>query len=269
MIPKTQNLLFFFFTLTSCHTGTLTLIADLPSSLKESSAIETLPNSTLLWTIEDSGNKNNIYGLDLNGNIVKDIVVSNAENKDWEDLTSDNFGNIYIGDFGNNNKKRKKFTIYKVSHISTTEHETKAEAIHFKLPEGMKSEDFEAFFLLNNAFYIFSKENKTSLLLKVPNVIGEHVAERVTDFNLEGKHHKITSADVSNDEKIVVLLNHDKLWKITNFEPDYFFKGTVEALKFNHTSQKEGVCFKNDSIVYITDERTKSEGGRLYTFNLN
>ena len=261
-------LLLFIFLIISCKTGKLTVIADINSGLEEASAIELVKNSDLLWTIEDAGNKNNLYGLDLSGHIVKDNDITNAKNEDWEDLTSDEYGNIYIGDFGNNNKKRKKFTIYKVSNIENIGDKTDAEIINFTLPKDVKSKDFEAFFLLDNYFYIFSKENSTSILLKVINEAGNHVAELVTDFNLEGKHHKITSAAISPDEDVVVLLNHDKLWKLSNFKPDHFFKGNVEALEFGHDSQKEGICFKNDSIVYITDERNKSEGGNIYTFKI-
>ncbi|MEW4923814.1 hypothetical protein [Algibacter sp. 2305UL17-15] len=257
----------FFFIFSSCDTGKLTVIADLPSSLKEASAIEKVINSDLLWTIEDSGNKNNIYGLDLKGNIVKDIDISNSSNIDWEDLTSDNKGNLYIGDFGNNSRNRDDFTIYKVSNLDADK--TTAERINFMLPKKMNSEDFEAFFLFNNYFYIFSKENKSSVLLKVPNTIGKHTAELITDFKLKGKRVKITSADISDDGKTIVLLNHDKLWKITNFKSDNFFKGAIEELKFDHNSQKEGVCFKDNTTVFITDEKNKSEGGNLYGFKLN
>ena len=251
----------------SCHTGELEVIADLPMRLKEASAIETVNGSELLWTIEDAGNKNNIYGIDKKGKLIKNIDISNSSNIDWEDLTSDKFGNLYIGDFGNNSKNRDAFTIYKVADLKNQK--TTAERINFILPKKINTEDFEAFFLLDNFFYIFSKENKSSILLKVPNIIGKHTAELVTDFNLDGKHHKITSADISEDSKTVVLLNHDKLWKITNFEPDHFFKGNIEELKFGHNSQKEGICFKNKNTVYITDEKNKSEGGNLYTFDLN
>jgi hypothetical protein len=267
MTFKLNPVLLFALLFLSCNTGKLEVIANLPSSLKEVSAIEVVKGSNLLWIIEDAGNKNNIYGLDLKGNIVKDIDISNASNIDWEDLTSDKLGNLYIGDFGNNSKNRDDFTIYKVSNLKNDK--TTAKRINFILPKDVKTEDFEAFFIQNNAFYIFSKENKSSMLLKVPNIIGKHTAELVTDFNLDGKHHKITSADISDDGKTVVLLNHDKLWKISNFESDYFFKGTIEELKFGHDSQKEGICFKNNSLVYITDEKNKSEGGNLYEFKLD
>lgn len=256
----------FFLIFSSCSTGKLHIIADLPSSLKEASAIEKVVNSNLLWTIEDSGNKNNIYGLDLKGNIVKDIDISNSSNIDWEDLTSDKQGNLYIGDFGNNSKNRDDFTIYKVSNLKANK--TNAERINFVLPQSVKPKDFESFFLYNDFFYLFSKENKSSMVFKVPNKIGLHTATLLEKFNLEGKNHRITSADISNDGITIVLLNHNKLWKITNFKGDNFFEGNIQELKFGHNSQKEGICFKDAKTVYITDEKTKSNGGNLYGFGL-
>lgn len=256
--------LYLFFVTLSCNTGNLKVIAGLPNSLKEVSAIEKVVNSNLLWIIEDSGNKNNIYGLDLKGNIVKDIDIENSSNIDWEDLTSDEKGNLYIGDFGNNSKNRDDFTIYKVSNLDADE--THGERVNFMLPKQSKPEDFEAFFLLKNDFYIFSKENKSTKLFKVPNKIGRHTAEFITEYKLEGNNTKITSADISKNGKIVVLLNHDKMWKISNFEGDNFFNGRIEIFKFKHKSQKEGICFKTNSKVYITDEKDKSEGGNLYEF---
>ncbi|GAA4962672.1 SdiA-regulated domain-containing protein [Algibacter aquimarinus] len=260
-------LVFLFISILACNTGKLKILADINSDLKEASAIEKVTSSSLLWTIEDSGNKNNIYGLDLKGNIVKDIDISNSSNIDWEDLTSDKKGNLYIGDFGNNSKNRDDFTIYKVSDL--TKDKTKAERINFLLPKKMKSEDFEAFFLLKNHFYIFSKENKSTKLFKVPNTIGKHTAKFVAEFKMKGKNTKVTSAAISENEKTIVLLNHDKLWKISEFKDDNFFKGDIKELEFNHDSQKEGICFKGANSVYITDEKDKSEGGNLYEFSLN
>lgn len=264
-----KTIIFSTLLLSACKTGNLNLVASIDSELKEASAIELVKGSDLLWTIEDAGNKNNIYGLDLKGNIIKDIDVDNAKNDDWEDLTSDTMGNIYIGDFGNNSKKRKTFTIYKISNIANETDETNADIIDFKMPKGVKSEDFEAFFLLNNAFYIFSKDNKKNVLLKVPNSIGKHTAELITEFKLDGKDNKVTSAAISPDKKTVVLLNHDKLWELTNFKGDNFFNGDITAHAFKHNSQKEGICFTNNNTVVISDEQKNSTGGNIYTFSLN
>ncbi len=254
--------------LLSCDNGKLEVVANIPNHLKEVSAVETTSTSAFIWMIEDAGNDNHIYGMDDKGSIKKDLTVLNSENIDWEDLTSDRDGNLYIGDFGNNSRKRKSFTIYKLANPENATDKITAEKINFELPKGMKSEDFEAFFVFNNNFYIFTKETKKCLLLKVPNQVGNHTAVLVEEFNLDGKHNRITSADISDDDKTVVLLNHDKVWKISNFESDEFFNGTVEELKFGHDSQKEGVCFKNNSTLYITDESNGAEGSNIYKFKL-
>ena len=269
MTFKLKIILFYIILFLSCNANPkkLKIITNLPDSLKEASAIELINNSKLLWTIEDSGNKSNIYGLNRTGNIIKKIDIKNAKNKDWEDLSSDKEGNLYIGDFGNNEKKRKLFTIYKIDDLNTKK--TKAKRIDFTLPKQIKSKDFEAFFLLNNHFYIFSKESKSCVLIKVPNKIGKHTAKLVSNFKLDGKNNEITGAAINNKKNTIVLLNHKKLWKLTNFKGDAFFKGDIEALKFDDNSQKEGICFKNSSTVYITDEKTNNRGGNLYEFKIN
>lgn len=253
----------------SCKTGKLNLLADLPSSLKETSAIEKTNNSTMLWVIQDAGNPNHLYGLNIRGDIVKNIAIKNGKNIDWEDLTSDSEGNIYIGDFGNNKGKRTHFTIYKVSNAENATTSLDASLINFTLPDGMSSVDFESFFLYHDFFYIFSKDSKKCELIKVPNKAGNHVANYISKIELKGKHTKVTSVDISEDGKTVVLLNHNKLWKLTGYLNDDFFSGIIEALEFEHDSQKEGIKLVNDNQVLITDEKTKNGGGNIYRFKLN
>ena len=257
-----------FLLLFACKTGKLKVIVDIPSYLKEVSAVEMLTGSDLIWVIEDSGNKAKVYAINTEGSVVKILKIKDSKNKDWEDLTSDTMGNIYIGDFGNNAKDRKKFTIYKVSNLTSQEEDSETESITFKLPKSVKSHDFEAFFLLNNTFYIFSKNHEEGVVISVPNIPGKHIANFVTAFNLTGEQNKITSADISDDEKTIVLLNRDKVWKLTNFDGDNFFEGTVESLAFNHDSQKEGICFKDNNTIYITDEYNGIHGGNVYEFGI-
>lgn len=256
------------FILISCHTGKLKVINDLPNGLKEVSAIEKTVDSDLLWLIEDSGNANTLYAININGEIVKDIEIDNAVNIDWEDLTSDKSGNIYIGDFGNNAHKRKVFSIYKVIDPMHSNKNEQALTINFKLPKDIYKQDFEAFFIYNDHFYIFNKDHKETMLFKVPNKIGTHTAKIITRHSFAGKHNAITSADISNDGKTVVLLNSDKLWKLSGFEGDDFFSGRIEKEKFEHKSQKEGICFNDENSFYINDERKGHSGGNLYYFDL-
>lgn len=264
-----KRLIFLVLIITACQSqGNLTFLGDLSNDLKEVSAVEMMIGSDDTWVIEDSGNQNKVYVLDSIGNTVRSILVENSKNRDWEDLTFDVSGNLYIGDFGNNSKKHKTYKIYKINGNDLDQNKVVAEKIEFKLSKEVKAKDFEAFFVKNNYFYLFSKENKKVAVYKVPNIIGKHEAQVLNQNSLEGKGNKITSADVSDDGKTVVLLNHDKLWKLTNFKGDDFFSGTIERLDFNHNSQKEGVCFKSDSTVLITDERSGMTGGNLYELSL-
>ena len=257
------------FLLISCGTGKLKVVANISSDLKEVSATEITNKSDIIWVIEDAGNKNKLYGLNSKGSIVKSITIDNVKNIDWEDLASDTFGNIYIGDFGNNYGERKSFYIYKINQPHILKDKTSAEIIDFKLPIGSKSLDFEAFFLLNNMFYIFSKEEKKINVFKVPNQSGNHIAQQISEHSLKGKHNKITSCDISNDGKTIVLLTNNSLWEINGFTSNNFFSGEMTKIKFEHHSQKEGICFKNNKTLYITDERQGNKDGNIYSFKLD
>ena len=125
----------------------------------------------------------------------------------------------------------------------------------------------EAFFLLNNFFYIFSKNDEKGKLYKVSNTVGNNEALFLTHFKIDGKQNKVTSADCYKNK--IILLNHEKVWILGNFKNDDFFKGDIKSLDFNHNSQKEGVCFKDSNTILITDETKKGSGGNIYTFKLN
>ncbi len=265
-----KRLIFLLLISTSCQSsGQLTIEADITNDLKEVSAAELDLKSDIIWVIEDSGNSPKLIGLNTKGSPARTIRILNAKNNDWEDLTSDLQGNIYIGDFGNNNKKRKKFKILKVLYKDLNKATANAEIIEFTLPKKTGSKDFEALFIYNDSFYMISKETKKFCVFKVPNTIGKHKAKVVSEHKFKGKNNRITSADISADGKTIVLLNHDKLWKLSGFKGEDFFSGTVEKVNFDHNSQKEGICFKTNTSVIITDERKGSEGGNIYSFKLD
>ena len=87
----------------------LKTLYSLPKKLKEVSGITYFPETNLIYTLEDSGNKNAIYAINSEGKLDKTITITNATNVDWEDITKDKTGNIYIGDFGNNDNERQRF----------------------------------------------------------------------------------------------------------------------------------------------------------------
>lgn len=257
---------------------------SLPKKLKEVSGITYLSSSKLIWTLEDSGNSNSIYALNEKGELLKKLTIENTKNVDWEDITKDDLGNVYIGDFGNNDNERKDLVIYKVAKEELNKKEAKSTSkIEFSYPEQTdfppkKTKmlyDVEGFFEFENAFYLFTKNRSknfdgTALLYKVLNKAGKQKAVLMGEFKTcaNYNHCAITSAAISPDKSKVVVLCHDKVILFENFKNDDFLSGKKTTLSLGHFSQKEAVVFKDNQTLLIADEKTKKIGGKMYEFSL-
>jgi hypothetical protein len=159
----------------------------------------------------------------IKGNIVQTIAISNAENKDWEDLTSDADGNLYIGDFGNNSNERRDLSLYKIDAsdlVNTSVNVSQKTSFYFpeqkELPPKKSNRifDVEAFFISENHFYLFTKNRSakfdgTTLLYEVPNLAGNHAAKLLGTFKTCESFNNcaITSANISPDGTKVALLS--------------------------------------------------------------
>ncbi|MNK60313.1 hypothetical protein D3C87_794450 [compost metagenome] len=257
----------------------------LPKKLKEVSGITYFPETQTLYTLEDSGNKNAIYAIDSKGKLSKTITISNATNVDWEDITKDKAGNIYIGDFGNNDNERRDLCIYKVAKNQLNSDLAKAEyKVSFSYPEQKefppkKKEmfyDVEGFFEQGGYFYLFTKNRSkgfdgTAFIYKIKNAAGTQKAVKIGEFKTcnNYNHCVLTSATISPDGKKVALLSHDKVLLFKDFKGDLFHKGTQTQLELNHFSQKEAIVFKDNNTLLIADEKTNKIGGNVYEFALS
>lgn len=264
------------------ETSELKQITDLPKTLKEISGVAFSNN--LIYSIEDSGNENEVTVLDTLGTITKTIVVNAVENIDWEDLTFDKKDNLYIGDFGNNDNDRKDLAIYKINQSDLKKESVDvAYKVTFDYPEQTdfppKKKDLlfdvEGFFEYENHFYLFTKNRSkgfdgTSYIYKVPNQAGHHKAQLIKKIITCSDYHNcaITSAAISPDGLKFVLLSHSKLWLFENYSKDDITNGNMTELNLNHYSQKEAVCFKNNEELFIADEKVKKTGGNLFQVSL-
>ena len=256
---------------------------SLPKKLKEVSGIALSQDQKIIWAIEDAGNKNVVYGLNRQGEQIADVLVENAENNDWEDITKDAAGNIYIGDFGNNENDRQNLSILKLDLKTDSQKSTKViqtTKFHY---EGQtefppkKSNllyDCEAFVEKDGSFYLFTKNRSkgfdgTFLVFQIPNKEGDFEAKLVGKLKLEGSYSDaaITSATI-NSKNQIVLLNHKNINALSGFTANDFSSAKIQKIPLNHNSQKEAVVFVDDKTLLIADEKDKKTGGNVYTFSL-
>src|SRR5690606_33877479 len=80
------------------------VLAPLPEVLTESSGLESNADYSF-WSHNDSGNAPKLIRIDTLGQVLQQLEID-AINVDWEDMTKDVDGNLYIGDFGNNDNVR-------------------------------------------------------------------------------------------------------------------------------------------------------------------
>ncbi len=263
--------------------GKLEMLHQLPKKLKETSGIVLSADQTNYWIIADRGNKNRVYGLDYNGEIVAEIEIKNAENNDWEDITQDSKGFTYIGDFGNNDNDRKNLAIYKVA-LNSSQTETEVlQTTTFSYPEQTefppkKSEllyDCEAFIVYQDQFYLFTKNRSknfdgTFLIYKVLNKNGEGEAKLVGQLKIGGdvSEAAITAATINKTEDKIILLSHTNLHILSGFSPEDFSKTIITNIPLNHDSQKEAITFKSENTLILADERKGKDFGNIYKFKL-
>ncbi|MEZ4809482.1 MAG: hypothetical protein R2819_03915 [Allomuricauda sp.] len=262
--------------------GLLNPMGTFPSKLKEVSGLE-IGNDNI-WVIQDSGNKDEVYKVNSSGKIINSVKIGHAKNEDWEDLAMDNVGNLYIGDFGNNNNTRKNLTIYKVQKSELGKKEAHSKKITFNYPEQKEFPpkkdsllfDTEGFFHWKDSLYIFTK-NRTrpytgeTLIYRVPDTEGDYVAEFLGPLFLCDRQDNcsVTGADISADGKTIALLGYGTIFLLTEFEFPNLDQAKVQVIDLQYLSQIESISFKDANTLLLADEEYKDVGRKLYSYKMD
>lgn len=264
-------ILFSFICLAFCF-NSIERKGKISRELKEISGWVFVNDSTLV-AHNDSGNAPILYVLNLNGSIRHRTTLLGVKNMDMEDITTDDKGHLYIGDFGNNTNMRKDLVIYKVKTAKVLElDEVEVKSIRFSYPEQASFPpvasdmhyDAEAMAYYKDSLYIFTKcraepFDGSSLVYCLPTTAGNYKAKKKQTLVIgkrDSYRDAVTAADVYKDELYLTTYNRLIIYKITKGEAS--FKTQISMLPI---SQKEAVAVKSSTIVYITDEYQKVIGG--------
>ena len=263
----------------------VTEIGLLTPSVPESSGI--IFDSGFIWTHNDSGNPNKFYKINPNtAALVQTLTLTNFQNTDWEDITSDN-NYFYLGDFGNNNGDRTDLKVIRISksqfiNSTNTSVSVTGEAINFSYLDqtdftsnSLTNFDCESIISIGNFLYLFSKDRgdfKTRVY-KLSKTPGSYVLAPFTSYNTNGL---ITGADFNSTTNEVVLIGYlsnkknSFLFYLNDFNTDFFFSGNVRRVEIGNSSndwQTEGVAYKNTNELFISCESSSYTNAKLYSSN--
>ena len=255
------------------------LKAELPEEVNETSGL--FFHNGRLWTHNDSGGKPILYALDTTTfEVVQKVTLSNAKNKDWEDVCTDG-KTVFVGDFGNNNGNRKNLRIFTFP-LSAIPDEGDAsvtvDSIRFSFGDQTNFEkrryehdfDCEAMFTSEDYLYLLSKgwETGTTRLYRLPKTAGNHVAEVVNGFDSQGL---ITGADYDRENRILVVVGYVKsIWKPFMYIIFDFDEAGVKLSNRRFEmpqwvgAQTEGICFFDDGRCYVSAETSPSMTSRVF-----
>lgn len=237
----------------------ITRIGELPTVVEESSGMVLASGKPSFWVHNDSGSPPEIYEVDLQGTLLSTLYVKGVRNVDWEDIARDDEGNLYIGDFGNNNSDRRDLAVYRINPRTADVDRISfryADQTAFPPVKTERNFDCEAMFFHRDSLYLFSKNWGTDDRVRMYVLPAQPGDYTVAPRDRVYLNSEVTAADISPDGKTFALLSYGKLFFFGVENGQINFNRPLDCVKVAR-NQTESVTFVNDSDVLITNEQRK------------
>lgn len=228
------------------------------------------------WAQNDSGNPNSIYLLDSTGRGKKEVMITGAANRDWEDLglfvESNGTSTLFLGDFGDNNNAWPFDILYWITEpdIATLPiaSSVNCSSITFTIPDG--SRDIECMLIDQKTkdIYLISKRDVIKRLYKISasklipsaRVVAEFIEE--LNFSIPSsldntlqKAHYITSGTVSKDNSEIIVKSYSQLfyWRRKTGESieDALLRPS-KNIEYSVEPQGEAISFNANGSAFVT-----------------
>ncbi len=223
-----------------------------------------LVNPGMLYTHNDSGGKPVIYILNTKGDKGGEWVLSNAKNRDWEEIAvgpgpEKGSSYVYVGDIGDNNAKHKSLTIYrfkdkKFDKKNPSDTISEIDKIDFQYDDGAR--DAEAFFVdpFTKDIIIISKREMEVRVYKLS------YPQKTDSMNTAVKigtipYNFVSAATISSDGKMILVKTYGniKMWKRKGKEAiETMFLREGFDIEYEIEPQGEAVCFDPTHKMYYT-----------------
>jgi hypothetical protein len=225
----------------------------------------------LFWTHNDSGDRARLFLIDPEGALVAEYAVDGAKAIDWEDITADGAGHLYVGDIGNNRSARRDLRVYRLVEPDPSEPSRRVRVertlpFHYAdqsaFPDPNLAFDGEALYFADGALWILTKHRRDTgtTLYRLADVEGgaEQTLEPLQQLALpidSALFGTVTAASASLDGRLVAVLLYTAI-----FVYERRSDGTLDpqprariALDPRRTGQVEGITWNGRALLFCNE----------------
>jgi len=237
-------------------------------------------NRNIFWVHNDSGNKNYIYAVNGQAEVVGVFELKGIKNRDWEDIAvapgPKGKSYIYIADIGDNRAVYKNKYIYRFPEplISGKQSRkktiiTKIDKITFRYPVGKRDAETIMADPIKKDIYIISKREKKVNVYMLPY---PQSLKKIIKAKFIGKINasNIVGGDISSSGNMVIIKSYKDIffWKKKKDELlKNVFKRKPEKLPYMLEPQGEGISWAaNENGYYTISEKRFGIKSHLYFY---
>ena len=214
------------------------------------------------WTHNDSGTGSKLYAMRSSGTLIA-ALETGLPNIDWEDITIDDSGALYIADSGNFENTRRDLVIHRISEPNPFRVHDALEIKSYPFaypdqkafPPKKRQFDCEALFWSQRKLYLLTKSlGDTSTRLYRFDTLQEdriNVPEFVASFDIGPR---VTGAEASPDGSRLAILTTRSVWVFDKPDAsDNVFEGPA-LMRPIQAGQCEAICWESASTLLIANE---------------
>lgn len=243
---------------------------EIPANIEPSGLVKSRLWNDVYWAHNDSGDIPRIFPVRRDGTIYASerygaahgVHIPDAVNVDWEDITTDDKGNLIIGDFGNSEQNdRRDLCLYIIFEPHPTVGQTSVQRKIFfaypdqqEIPSPVRNFDAEALFYAHDHVYILTKHRSdtgtTLYRLDTMDPFKTNMLTKLESFDTQGQ---VTGADASPDGRRLAVLTYKGVWVFDAAEKERWFDGAIRWMPTEDEDQ-EAITIDGDHLIVSAGE---------------
>ncbi len=232
--------------------------------LQEPSAlVQSRRHPGVLWTLNDSGGKAELFAFDRHGKHIGIVKVRGAQNRDWESLTLDDSGRLYIADTGNNKNDRRNLLIYVVEEPDPWR--KRSVRVKWRVPFGYRDQkhfppreglpfDVEASFFADGRLHLLTKDRSQprTRLYRFEPIVGD-AKQRLESNDSVASFSMVTGADLHPDGRRLAVLSYDQIQVFERTGPGAPLLANPPRRSRIEVGQAEGIAWDGEDLLVVSE----------------